>query len=179
MKNGHISTLFEKKKVKCIWNTFISCQVYYKYIFLFMYLIKYPAIALELAVCCEFFFTWRGSSNHLPVVLCECPGLFTFLRSPVRLFFLWMYQTVDLAAPNSLSRSLSLSLSLKPNNSVLLAWCGFRAPASKYKWHTWNQPQTFYLLNWCRKKWRNNPQLSISFWVNCPITYEPLKKRCA
>ncbi len=57
----------------------------------------------------------------------------------------------------------------------LTAWCGFTATASKCKRHTWNQLQTFYLLNWCRY---NKGIARIcpwnSFWVNYPFTYSLL-----
>ncbi len=85
-----------------------------------------------------FFFTiemilWSSTT----VVLCGRPGLFMLLSSPVRSFFLRMYQTVDLATPNG------FVLFLKPNNhlfhlhgELLVGWCGFTATASKCKWHT-------------------------------------------
>ncbi len=149
------------------------------------------------AHCCEpsvfalvkkgFFFTMeRILRSSTTVVLRGHPGLFMLLSSPVHSVFLRMYQTVDFA-PNVPAVSLMdlfcfwslIVFMVSPAwRAPLTTRCGFRATASKCKWHTLNQLQTFYLLNWCR----NNEGIAHicpwnGFWVNCQITYSPFKKK--
>ncbi len=133
---------------------------------------------LLLAGCCERVFLHHGEDSPIitTVVLRGRPGLSMFLSSPVRSSFLRMYQTVDLA-PNAPALSLmdlfcfwSLTIicfSCMERSFDRMMW--FTATASKCK--------STFTCSWCR----NNEGIAHicpwnSFWVNCPITYDPLKK---
>ena len=115
------------------------------------------------------------------VVFRDLPGLLVLLSSPVYSFFLGMFRTVVLAtpyvaiSPMGLFWFFSLMMAcITDSDSSLDLILGITY--SKCKWHTWNQLQTFYLLNW----WWHNEEIAHTcpwnnFWVNCPITFGPLK----
>ncbi len=61
--------------------------------------------------------------------------------------------------------------------SIIIIIIFFENPLTALSLELKSQFQTFYLLNWCR----SNEGIAhicpwYGFWVNCPITYGPLKK---
>ncbi len=116
------------------------------------------------------------------VVFCGHPVLFVLLSSPFSFCFLRMYQTGDLATPNVPAISLMFFFFFKPNTCLFLLQGDLLWPhdvGSEQQLPNANgtlriNSKTF---NWCK----NNEGIAHvgpwnSFWVNCPITYGPLKK---